>query len=48
MSTEVYKKLHEVMKSCRGPFAGMNIPEFYAMVELISTPEEVEVNNALT
>jgi electron transport complex protein RnfB len=48
MSEEVYRKLLEVMKSRRGPYAGMDIPEFYAMVEELFTPGEAEVNNALT
>jgi Pyruvate/2-oxoacid:ferredoxin oxidoreductase delta subunit len=48
MSAEVYKQMLEVMKSRRGAFAGMDIPEFYALVEELFTPEEAEVNNVLT
>ena len=47
MSKDVYKELLEVMKKRGGGYAGMDIPEFYAMVEELFTPEEAEVNNAL-
>ena len=47
MSKEVYKQLLEVMKKRGGNYAGMDIPEFYEMVEELFTPEEAEVNNAL-
>ncbi len=47
MSAQVYKDLLEVMKSRRGPYAGMDIPEFYELVEELFTPREAEVNNVL-
>ena len=47
MSQEVYKKLLEVMKKRGGGYAGMDIPEFFEMVEEMFTPQEAEVNNAL-
>lgn len=47
MSREVYQKLHEVMKKRGGAYVGLDIPEFYDMVEELFTPEEAEVNNAL-
>ncbi|MBL7212152.1 MAG: 4Fe-4S binding protein [Desulfobacteraceae bacterium] len=47
MSKEVYKELLEVMKKRGGGYAGMDIPEFYEMVEEMFTPEEAEVNNAM-
>jgi len=47
MSQEVYKQLLEVMKKRGGAYAGMDIPEFYAMVEEMFTPEEAEVNNIM-
>ena len=47
MSKEVYKELLEVMKSRRGSYAGEDIPEFYAMVEEMFTPEQAQVNNAM-
>jgi Pyruvate/2-oxoacid:ferredoxin oxidoreductase delta subunit len=47
MSQEVYRQLLEVMKERRGRWAGMDIPEFFRMVEELFTPEEAEVNNAL-
>ena len=47
MKKEVYKQLLEVMKKRGGRFAGMDIPEFYEMVEELFTPEEAEVNNAM-
>jgi Pyruvate/2-oxoacid:ferredoxin oxidoreductase delta subunit len=47
MSKEVYKQLLEVMKKRRGSYAGMDIPEFYEMVEALFTEEEAGVNNAM-
>ncbi len=47
MAQEVYKQLMEVMKSRRGPYAGMDIPEFYEMVETLFSPDQARVNNAL-
>jgi len=47
MSAKVYKELLEVMKKRRGNYAGADIPEFYAMVEELFTPEEAEINNAM-
>ena len=47
MSKEVYKELLEVMKKRGGGYAGMDIPEFYEMVEEMFTPEEAEVNNVM-
>ena len=47
MSKEVYKELLEVMKKRRGGYSGMDIPEFYELVEELFTPEEAEVNNAM-
>ena len=47
MTEQVYKDLLEVMKSRRGNLAGMDIPEFFELVEELFTPQEAEVNNAL-
>jgi hypothetical protein len=47
MTEQVYKDLLEVMKSRRGRYAGMDIPEFFELVEVLFTPQEAEVNNAL-
>jgi Pyruvate/2-oxoacid:ferredoxin oxidoreductase delta subunit len=47
MTDPVYRKLLEVMQNRRGPYAGMDIPEFYEMVALLFTPQEAEINNAL-
>ena len=47
MPQDVYKQLLEVMKKRRGAYAGADIPEFYEMVEVMFTPEEAEVNNAM-
>ena len=46
-TAQVYKQLYEVMKSRRGPYTGLEIPEFYAMVEELFTPQEAEVNNLM-
>ena len=47
MVQQVYKKLLEVMQKRGGSYAGMDIPEFYEMVEALFTPEEAEINNVL-
>jgi Pyruvate/2-oxoacid:ferredoxin oxidoreductase delta subunit len=47
MSKELYKQLLEVMKKRGGGYSGMDIPEFYEMVEEMFTPEEAEINNAM-
>jgi Pyruvate/2-oxoacid:ferredoxin oxidoreductase delta subunit len=47
MGEKVYRELLEVMKSRAGPYAGSNIPEFFALVEDHFDPEEAEINNAL-
>jgi Pyruvate/2-oxoacid:ferredoxin oxidoreductase delta subunit len=44
---QVYRELLEVMKERRGGYAGMDIPEFYSMVEELFTAEEAGVNNAM-
>jgi Pyruvate/2-oxoacid:ferredoxin oxidoreductase delta subunit len=48
MTRKVYREMLEVMKSRGGPYAGADIPEFFALVEELFTPEEAEMNNALT
>ena len=48
MSKDVYKQLLKVMQDRRGPYAGMDIPEFYELVEVLFTPQEAEVNNVMT
>lgn len=47
MSEEVYQELLKVMQKRGGRYAGMDITEFYAMVEAMFTPGEAEVNNAM-
>jgi len=47
MTQEVYRELLSVMKKRGGDFSGMDIPEFYAMVTEMFTPEEAEINNAM-
>ncbi len=47
MTLQVYQQALSVMKTRGGPYSGMDIPEFYAMLEYLFTPEEAEVNNAL-
>jgi Pyruvate/2-oxoacid:ferredoxin oxidoreductase delta subunit len=47
MTEPVYTELMNVMKKRGGEFAGMDIPEFYTMVEELFTPAEAEVNNAM-
>ena len=45
MGQQVYKELFDVMKNRRGPYTGVDIPEFYELVEELFTPQEAEVNN---
>ena len=47
MESQVYKDMLDVMTKRGGPLAGMDIPEFYALVQELFTPEEAELNNAL-
>jgi hypothetical protein len=47
MSKEIYKQLLEVMKGRKGMYAGADIPEFFEMAEVMFTPEQAEVNNAM-
>lgn len=47
MSQHVYRELLEVMKKRGGNYAGMDIPEFFAMAEMLFTPEEADVNNGM-
>jgi len=44
----VYSRLLEVMRQRGGPYAGAAIPEFFALVAVLFTPEEAARNNALT
>jgi Pyruvate/2-oxoacid:ferredoxin oxidoreductase delta subunit len=47
MNKPVYKELLEVMQGRGGGYAGMDVPEFYEMVEELFTPEEAGINNAM-
>ena len=47
MAQQIYQDLYAVMKNRRGPYTGVEIPEFYAMVEELFTPQEAEVNNVM-
>ena len=47
MVERVYRELLEVMKSRGGPYAGLDIPEFFALAEELFNPDEAEINNAL-
>lgn len=47
MVSQVYKDMLNVMTKRGGSYAGMDIPEFYALVQELFTPEEAELNNAL-
>lgn len=48
MPSQVYRDLLEVMKGRGGPYAGLDIPEFFELVETIFEPQEAEINNVLT
>jgi Pyruvate/2-oxoacid:ferredoxin oxidoreductase delta subunit len=43
MPAEVYQRLCETMAKRGGEYPGKDIPEFYALVEALFTPEEAEV-----
>ncbi|MGO9021584.1 MAG: 4Fe-4S binding protein [Syntrophobacteraceae bacterium] len=47
MVQDVYKELLEVMKNRGGPYTGVDVPEFYALMEALFTPEEAEMNSVL-
>lgn len=47
MTLKVYKEMLPVMQSRGGPYAGLDIPEFYTLMAALFTPEEAAVNNAL-
>ena len=47
MTQAVYRELLDVMKGRGGPYAGLDIPEFFLLVEELFDPEEAEINNAL-
>jgi Pyruvate/2-oxoacid:ferredoxin oxidoreductase delta subunit len=48
MKRQVYEQMVEVMGKRGGPYSGMDIPEFYELVEELFSPEEAEINNALS
>lgn len=48
MTQIVYRELLDVMKSRGGPYAGLDIPEFFELVQELFDPEEAAVNNVLT
>jgi Pyruvate/2-oxoacid:ferredoxin oxidoreductase delta subunit len=48
MESQVYKDMLDVMTKRGGPYAGMDIREFYQLVQELFTPEEADFNNALS
>lgn len=48
MGLDVYKQLLKVMQERGDFYSGLDIPEFYEIVETLFHPDEAEVNNALT
>jgi Pyruvate/2-oxoacid:ferredoxin oxidoreductase delta subunit len=48
MIPDVYKQMFDVMKNRRGAYTGIDIPEFYTLVQELFTPEDAEVNNAMS
>ena len=48
MTQEVYRQMVDVFKQRKGPYTGLDIPEFYSLMELLFTPGEAEVNNVMT
>ncbi|MBU2549847.1 MAG: 4Fe-4S binding protein [Proteobacteria bacterium] len=47
MPDEVYKELCQTMTKRGGRYPGRDIPEFYALVEVLFTPEEAAFSNAM-
>ena len=47
MTDAVYRELLPVMQKRGGGYPGRDIPEFFAMVEALFTPEQAAVNNGL-
>ncbi|MFC1823772.1 4Fe-4S binding protein [Thermodesulfobacteriota bacterium] len=47
MAEEIYRKLRETMARPGDRYPGLDIPEFYSLVEELFTPEEAEVFNTL-
>ncbi|MBU0514843.1 MAG: 4Fe-4S binding protein [Proteobacteria bacterium] len=47
MPAKIYEDLLEVMRDRGGLYKGLDIPEFFELVEELFTPEEAAVNNAL-
>ena len=47
MSEQVYRHLCQTMAKRGGRYPGVDIPEFYALVRELFTPEEAAVNNAM-
>lgn len=47
MSEQVYKDMIGVMSGRSPLFGGMDIPEFFTLVEELFTPEEAGINNAM-
>jgi len=48
MTQEVYKQMLDVMKQRRGAYTGVDVPEFYTLMEELFEPREAEVNNVMT
>jgi Na+-translocating ferredoxin:NAD+ oxidoreductase subunit B len=48
MKAKVYEHMLQVMTKRGGPYAGADIPEFYQLVEGLFSPDEAEINNALS
>ena len=47
MAKKVYHDLCEILSKRGGTYPGKDIPEFYALVEELFTPEEAAVYNAI-
>jgi len=48
MTQEVYRQMLDVMKQRRGPYTGIDIPEFYTLMEELFSPREAAVNNVMS
>ena len=47
MTTAIYQKLCEALAQRGGRYPGIDIPEFYTLMEELFAPEEAEVYSAI-
>jgi Pyruvate/2-oxoacid:ferredoxin oxidoreductase delta subunit len=48
MTSQIHRQMLDVMRKRGGLYSGLDIPEFYALVEALFTSERAELNNVMT